>query len=227
LDAPLITISFHFPEFLSSILITFSFQHLPMKPVPEYSTVRPGLFHWQGYEPEVKCDCSSTAIVTHSGLIFIDPVPLADAPLKDLVAESFSAPAAVVLTSGNHQRESLALAKRFGITVFAPADAWDDIIADQRFRPGDPVAGMESIALPGFGPGETVFLHEGALIFGDALINLEPEGLRLLPEKYRVDSKQALRSLEALRLLNPELLLFAHGNPITSNSAARLVASIS
>lgn len=193
-----------------------------MKPVPEYSTVRPGLLHWQGYEPAVKCDCSSTAIVTHSGLIFIDPIPLADVALKDLVAESFSAPSAVVLTSGNHQRESLALAKRFGIPVFAPDNAGEDIIADQRFRSGDPVAGMESVALPGFGPGETAFLHEGALIFGDALINLEPEGLRLLPEKYREDKKQSLRSLAALGTLKPQALLFAHGHPIVERAANRL-----
>jgi len=193
-----------------------------MKPVPEYSTVRPGLFHWQGYNPAVKCDCSSTAIVTPSGLIFIDPIPLADGALKDLVSESFSAPAAIVLTSGNHQRESLALAKRFGIPVFAPDQAGDDIIADQRLRSGEPVAGMESIALPGFGPGETAFEHEGVLIFGDALINLEPEGLRLLPEKYREDKKQSLRSLAVLGKLKPQALLFAHGNPIMEHAAARL-----
>ncbi len=197
-----------------------------MKPVPEYSTVRSGLFHWQGYEPAVKCDCSSTAIVTPAGLIFIDPIPLAEEALKDLVVESFSAPAAVVLTSGNHQRESLLLAKRFGIPVFAPFDAGDDIIADQRFRSGEPVAGMESVALPGFGPGETVFLHEGALIFGDALINLEPEGLRPLPEKYREDKKQSLRSLDVLKGLKPEVLLFAHGHPIIHNAASRLLGCL-
>lgn len=193
-----------------------------MKPVPEYFTVRPGLFHWQGYEPAVKCDCSSTAIVTPAGLIFIDPIPLAGDALKDLVAESFSAPAAVVLSSGNHQRESLALAKHFGIPVFAPEDSGTDIIADQHFRSGDPVAGMESISLPGFGPGETAFWHDGVLIFGDALINLEPEGLRLLPEKYREDKKQSLRSLAVLGRLKPQMLLFAHGNPITQNAADRL-----
>lgn len=197
-----------------------------MKPVPEYSTVRPGLFHWQGYEPAVKCDCSSSAIVTSAGLIFIDPIPLADGAVKDLVAESFSAPAAVVLSSGNHQRESLALAKRLGIPVFAPDQAGDDIIADQRFRSGDPVAGMKSIALPGFGPGESAFLHEGVLIFGDALINLEPEGLRLLPEKYREDKKQSLQSLAALRGVKPRALLFAHGNPIIQNAAARLAGCL-
>ncbi len=198
-----------------------------MQPVPEYSTVRPGMFHWQGYEPAVKCDCSSTALVTEAGLIFIDPIPLADAVLQDLAAESFSAPAAVVLTSGNHQRESLALAKRFGIPLFAPEDAGEDIIADQRFRSGDPVAGMKSIALPGFGPGETAFLYEGALIFGDALINLEPEGLRLLPDKYREDKKQSLRSLAALGDLKPEVLLFAHGHPIIQKVATRLAGCLS
>ena len=197
-----------------------------MKPVPEYSMIRPGLFHWQGYESEVKCDCSSTAIVTSAGLIFLDPIPLAEGALKDLVAESFSAPAAVVLTSGNHQRESLALAKRFGIPVYAPVDAGDDIIADQRFLSGDPVAGLESIALPGFGPGETAFLQEGVLILGDALINLEPEGLRPLPEKYREDKKQSLRSLENLKGLKPEFLLFAHGHPIIQNASGRLAVSL-
>jgi hypothetical protein len=198
-----------------------------MKPVLEYSTVRPGLFHWQGYEPAVKCDCSSTAIVTPAGLIFIDPIPLADAALKKLVGESFSAPAGVVLTSGNHQRESLALGKQFGIPVFAPENAGDDIIADQHFLSGDPVAGMESIALPGFGPGETAFLHSGVLILGDALINLEPEGLRLLPEKYREEKKRALRSLKSVTVLKhfkPQVLLFAHGNPIVQDASGRLAA---
>ena len=197
-----------------------------MKPVPEYSTVRSGLFHWQGYEPAVKCDCSSSALVTAAGLVFIDPIPLADEALTELVGESFSAPAAVVLTSGNHQRESLALAKRFGIPVFAPKEAGDDIIAYQRFRSGDPVAGMESIGLPGFGPGETAFIYEGALIFGDALINLEPEGLRLLPEKYRENKKQSLRSLAALKNLKPQALLFAHGNPIVKDASGSLATLV-
>ena len=198
-----------------------------MKPVPEYSTIRPGVFYWQGYEPAVKCECSSTALVTSSGLIFIDPIPLAEEVLKDLIAESFSAPAAIVLTSGNHQRESLALSKRHGIPVFAPTDAGNDIIANQRFCSGDPVAGMESIPLSGFGPGETAFLHEGVVILGDALINLEPEGLRLLPEKYREDKKQSLNSLFALSKVYPHILLFAHGQPIVQNAAGALACLLS
>jgi glyoxylase-like metal-dependent hydrolase (beta-lactamase superfamily II) len=195
-----------------------------MKPVPEFSTIRLGLFHWQGYEPEVKCDCSSTAIVTEAGQIFIDPIPLAKEAMQELVAESFSVPAAVLLTSGNHQRESVAFAKQFGIPIFAPSEAGDDIIADQWFLAGDLVAGMQSIALPGFGPGEMAFLYDGVLILGDALINLEAEGLRLLPEKYCLDKKAARRSLLALQSLKPEILCFAHGNPIVQDAAARLAA---
>ena len=81
---------------------------------------------------------------------------------------------------------------------------------------------MKPIPLPGFGPGETAFLYEGILIFGDALINLEPEGLRLLPEKYREDKKKSLRSLEELKSLKPEILLFAHGNPILQHATHHL-----
>lgn len=195
-----------------------------MKHVTEYATLRAGLFHWQGYEPEVKCDCSSTAIVTSAGLIFIDPIPLSKEALQELVAESFSAPAAVVLTGGNHQRESLVYSKKFGIPIFAPIEAGEDIIADQRFSAGDAVAGMEAIALPGFGPGEMAFLFEGVLIFGDALINLEPDGLRRLPEKYCLDQKAAHRSLVILKALKPEILCFAHGMPIIQNALERLSA---
>ena len=193
-----------------------------MKPVSEYATLRSGLFAWQGYEPAVKCDCSSSALVTPAGLIFIDPLPLAEEALRELVEESFSAPSAVVLTSGNHQRESREYAKRFGIPVFAPEEEGEEIVADQRFFPGAVVAGMESIPLPGFGPGETAFFFDGVLIFGDALIHLEPEGLRFLPEKYRADKKQALRSLAALEKLSPQILLFAHGNPIVQRASERL-----
>ena len=197
-----------------------------MKLVSEYSTLRPELFYWQGYEPKVKCDCSSSALVTTAGLILIDPVPLAEMVLKELVSESMSAPSAIVITSGNHQRESEVLAKRLGIPIFAPADAGNDIIADQCFVAGDPVVGMESIPLPGFGPGETAFFHDGILIFGDALINLEPEGLRLLPEKYLANKKEAMRSLSTLQEFAPEILLFAHGNPIVQNASARLKACL-
>ena len=83
---------------------------------------------------------------------------------------------------------------------------------------------MESIALPGFGPGETAFLYDGVLILGDALINLEPEALRLLPEKYCLDKKSAHRSLEVLKSLKPEIICFAHGNPIVQDASRRLNA---
>jgi glyoxylase-like metal-dependent hydrolase (beta-lactamase superfamily II) len=196
-----------------------------MKLVPEFSTVRSGLFHWQGYDSAVKCDCSSTAVVTSVGLVFIDPVLLEEEALKELVAESFSTPSAIVLTSGNHQRESLRFSRRFGIPIFAPEGA--ELVAESRFVPGEPVAGLDTVPLPGFGPCECALLTDGVLIFGDALINLEPEGLRLLPEKYREDVKRSLRSLASLGSLHPEVLMFAHGLPVVREAAARLAAVVS
>ena len=85
---------------------------------------------------------------------------------------------------------------------------------------------MESVALPGFGPGETAFFYDGVLILGDALINLEPEGLRLLPEKYREEKRKSIRSLAALNPLKPQVLLFAHGHPIIQNASSRLAACL-
>jgi glyoxylase-like metal-dependent hydrolase (beta-lactamase superfamily II) len=197
-----------------------------MKPILEYTMVRPGLFIWQGYEPRVKCDCSSTALVTLAGLVFIDPIPLAEEALKELVREAGSAPVAVVLTSGNHQRESLHLAKQLKIPIFAPRDGENELSAVQYFSPEEAVAGMQSIPLPGFGPGETAFYFKGILIFGDALIHLEPDGLRLLPEKYRLDKKLALSALDVLKKLTPEILLFAHGYPIVTQAGERLRAAL-
>jgi len=197
-----------------------------MKPVFEFSTIRSGLFSWQGYESTVKCDCSSSAIVTPSGLIFIDPIPLEEEALREMVAESFSTPSAVIITNGNHQRDSLRFARRFGIPVFAPQDSGDDIIADSRFVPGESVAGMDTLPLPGFAPGESVLLYDGILIFGDALLNLEPEGLRLLPEKYRGDTGLSLRSLPELKNLGPKIILFAHGTPILQNASEKLGACL-
>jgi hypothetical protein len=44
----------------------------------------------------------------------------------------------------------------------------------------------------------------------------------LLPEKYREDKKKSLRSLEELKSLKPEILLFAHGNPILQHATHHL-----
>ncbi|HLB33936.1 MAG: hypothetical protein A3F67_10210 [Verrucomicrobia bacterium RIFCSPHIGHO2_12_FULL_41_10] len=251
-----------------------------MKPIQEYSCIslyEPQLFFWSDYDPKVKYECSCSALVTSTGLVFIDPLPLAEPVLEELVKEAILPPVAILLTSGNHQRESLALAKKLSIPITAPHGAGEDIIADIWFESGEevlslsttahnhsgnpfveytlpnhqdaplsfnqrvdqptayslqptasirPVGRIVTIALPGFGPGETAFFYQGkeksVLMVGDALTNAGSEGLLILPKKYCENRRLAMKSLSALKQFSPDILITAHGAPIMSHAAERL-----
>ena len=197
-----------------------------MKPIEECSTIcnEPKLFFWGGYDAVVKYDCSCSAIVTSAGLVFIDPLPLAPEALKFLLVEASVSPAAILLTSGKHQRWSVELAEKFSLPIYAPVGAGDEIIAADVYEPGDDVMGLHSIALPGFGPGETAFCdaEKKILILGDALINAGDEGLLVLPKKYCTDHRLAMKSLSKLKDITPSILVTAHGLPIVRNAVERL-----
>ena len=197
-----------------------------MKPIEEYSTIThlPQLFFWGDYDPAVKYHCSCSAIVTSAGLVFIDPLPLAPEVLQSLLEEASQPPAAILLTSGNHQRWSIVLAEQLSLPLYAPIGAGEEIVASHFYKPGDDVIGLRSIALPGFGPGETAFFkeHEKILILGDALIHDEEESLTILPKKYCEDRRLAIKSLARLKEMTPNIFLLAHGLPIVANAAQRL-----
>lgn len=197
-----------------------------MKPIEEYSTIcnAPQFFFWSGYDPAVKYECSCSAIVTSAGLVFIDPLPVAAEALAALIAEASQPPVAIILTSGNHQRWSIELAERLTLPIYAPVGAGEEIIASHFYQPGDDVMGLSSIALSGFGPGETAFWHEERkiLILGDALTNAGEEGLLVLPKKYCTDHPLAMKSWRKLKDFSPEILVTAHGLPMTRHAATRL-----
>jgi glyoxylase-like metal-dependent hydrolase (beta-lactamase superfamily II) len=67
----------------------------------------------------------------------------------------------------------------------------------------------------------------GALIVGDALINFEPHGFDLLPQKYCNNQKQMIRSLRRLLDLDFDRIFFAHGNPIVTRARERLALLLS
>src|SRR5262245_21558765 len=50
----------------------------------EFQTVTPRVFSWQAYDPQVKCDLSSVALLTEEGLVLVDPIPLRDEALNQL-----------------------------------------------------------------------------------------------------------------------------------------------
>ena len=86
------------------------------------------------------------------------------------------------------------------------------------------VAGFEKIPLPGAGEGETAYFHPESktLVVGDALINLPPFGLTLLPDKYCTDPVQLRQSVRRLSQLPIERIFFAHGAPIVHSGTSQL-----
>ena len=183
-----------------------------MKPIDEVQWVRPGLAVWGGYDASTKVDCCSTAIETPAGLLVIDPVPLSAQAMEEL-----GKPSAIYLTSGNHQRDSLAWKKTFRIPIFAPQKSQPEVEADHWVVPGEVAElGARVIDLPGGATGESALLVDDVLILGDAVIHLD--GLAILPAKYCANPRQLAESLPALLELSFSILCFAHGWPIVRNA---------
>jgi glyoxylase-like metal-dependent hydrolase (beta-lactamase superfamily II) len=189
----------------------------------EFQTIREGLFFWQAYEDEVKVDLSCCARRTERGLVFIDPIPLAQEAIDELIAAC--PPAAIVLTNGNHERWSRVLRDRLQVPIYAHRLAASELgdCVDQALEDGESVLEeITVIALPGAGSGE-IALHGGDILHvGDALIHLPPHGLSILPEKYCSDPKELRRSLGKLLRFRFEALTFAHGLPVETQARQRL-----
>ncbi|MDP9291556.1 MAG: hypothetical protein M3O82_04225, partial [Verrucomicrobiota bacterium] len=184
-----------------------------MRPIAEFQWIHSRLAFWQGYDPAVKTDVSCCAVLAEAGLIFVDPLPLADDVLCELTESAI--PAGIVLTNENHLRSSEEFAKRFEVPIRKSANCEDGatIFGDMRV-----------IHLPGFAPGEMAVHCGTTLMIGDALINLEPHGFSILPEKYCTDVKAGRISLHKLLQFDFDTITFAHGLPIVTVGRARLEA---
>ena len=175
--------------------------------------VREGLWHWQAYEPAVKCDLSACAVQTVDGVILVDPFPFEE-PLP------FGKPAAIFLTSANHARAAETLRRQYKIPVFAPPAAAHEL---ELATDGEPtLGGVKVIAMDGAGPGEVAYLFGRVLCLGDAVIHLADFGFGLLPDKYCADAGKLRDSLRKLLSLDFDILTFAHGAPIVENARQRL-----
>jgi len=197
------------------------------KHADEFQVLSDTLYHWSFYDPSVKCDLSCTALKLGSGLVVIDPVPLAEAAWNDLLAK---APLrAILLTNGNHIRDCEALRKKHKVPlVTAPATRRDitDLKSDVILLENELLYGLAAIPIPGATIGETAFhSNTGVMIIGDAVINTSTEkGLELLPDKYCTDAKQNRESLRKLLNFDFHTLTFAHGAPVTTHAKEKLSA---
>jgi len=193
-----------------------------MTAVPEFDRLADRVVTWQGYNPEVRCDCGSTAVLTSGGWIVFDPIPLAESAWNELLLQGPLQ--SIVLTSGNHQRESLTLQKATGARIHAPASARGEVVADCWHDEGSDIAGFALTSVPGGGPGESAWSDGETLVIGDALIHLD--GLTILPDKYCTDPRLLRKSLRGLLDLSFERITFAHGSPLTSNAQSILRSAL-
>jgi hypothetical protein len=186
----------------------------------EFQRVGERIFFWEAYDPAVKTNLSCCAVRTSEGLVFIDPIPLAREAMEELLA--FGPPAAVVLTSANHLRAGAEFRDRLRVPLLAHADALAELgLAEEKpLREGDLVAGeLRVYEIEGAAAGEIALHSESTgLHLGDALINVEPYGFALLPEKYCANQKTMLRSLRRLAGLEFASITFAHGIPIVARA---------
>jgi hypothetical protein len=193
---------------------------------PDFHQLLPGFWVWQAYDPAVKADLFSSAILTSAGLCIVDPIPLPDPQLRQL--SEAAKVAGIIVTSANHPRASSAYSDRFSVPILADARSFPDL-KPARFseaKIGTAIGGeLEVIEIEGAVAGEIALYHSskgGTLIVGDALINFEPYGFTFLPRKYCLNEKQMRNSLHQLLARPAERMLFAHGVPILSGATARL-----
>jgi glyoxylase-like metal-dependent hydrolase (beta-lactamase superfamily II) len=184
------------------------------------------LWSWQSYDPTVKADLFSSAIMARDGLYLIDPISLPESELHRL---SQAAPVAgVIVTNANHERAAREFSERFAAPILTRAGCFPDkkLARSVEVGEGANVGGdLEIVAIEGAVAGEVALYRPsngGTLVMGDALINLEPYGFTFLPRKYCSNEKQMHHSLRQLLTRKAERILFAHGTPILSGAAARL-----
>ncbi len=193
----------------------------------ELHAVSDTLFHWSVYDPSCKCEVGSIAVKVASGLVVVDPVPLADEVWAELSARHPLR--AILLTSGNHVRAAETLRRKCDVPVVTSVGAHKAVaplVPDVTLLENELIYGASAIPIPGAALGETAFhFAEGILALGDAVLNLDGEkGLELLPDKYCEDARENRRSLAKLLELDFHTLTFAHGLPVTQHAREKLRA---
>ena len=192
----------------------------------ELVQVTPTLFFWQNYDPAVKADLFSTALVTPSRTLLVDPIPLHESQL--LLLSQHGSIAGIVVTNANHQRAATFFSDQFSAPIFALRASFPDRKPSRFVEIGSGTKicdQLEVIAIEGAVAGEIALYQPangGTLITGDALINFEPYGFTFLPRKYCANEKEMRRSLGKLLLYRAERISFAHGTPILAGAGARL-----
>jgi glyoxylase-like metal-dependent hydrolase (beta-lactamase superfamily II) len=91
---------------------------------------------------------------------------------------------------------------------------------------GDEVGGLRIIATPGHTPGHVSVLDASSKVFvtGDAIVGAEGGGVGPPGAQFTEDMDVALRSVAKIAELDFNVLLFGHGEPVTSDAKTKVAA---
>ena len=191
----------------------------------EFLRVSPAFAVWYAYDPTVKADLFSTGFSARNELTVVDPIALSAAYRTEL--DSLGRVANIVVTNANHLRDTLKFAGTYSPSIFAPSELNAELPHNHTLSDGLQVGAFRAIKIDGAADGEFALYHTddgGTLIVGDALINFEPHGFDLLPQKYCTNQKRMIRSLRRLLDFDFNRIFFAHGNPIVTRARERLAS---
>lgn len=197
--------------------------HDPVMTATKILELLPGVRRWAAYSPAHRVELAAHSVWDENVLLVFDPIPLA-AGVFDWFPGPH-APAAVVLTNANHERDTVYWRELFPLAVWAAPDASLTLANVRRWdRASPPFPGWEIIPLPGGADGETAWFcpAKSLVVFGDAVVNLPGRGLERLPAKYCRDPAQLRASLRRLPAFAHAV--FAHGEPLLGDASARIAA---
>ena len=189
----------------------------------EFCLVSTAFAIWYTYDPTIKADLFSTAFAARNELAVVDPIAL-PAPHRNQL-NSLGRVAIIVVTNANHLRDTLNFSR--SASIFAPSELNAELTDYHALSDGLQLGPFRAIKIDGAADGEFALYHPddgGTLIVGDALINFEPHGFDLLPQKYCTNQKLMVRSLRRLLGLDFNRIFFAHGIPIVTRARERLAS---
>ena len=189
----------------------------------EFCLVSTAFAIWYTYDPTIKADLFSTAFAARNELAVVDPIAL-PAPHRNQL-NSLGRVAIIVVTNANHLRDTLNFSR--SASIFAPLELNAELTDYHALSDGLQLGPFRAIKIDGAADGEFALYHPddgGTLIVGDALINFEPHGFDLLPQKYCTNQKLMVRSLRRLLGLDFNRIFFAHGIPIVTRARERLAS---
>lgn len=187
---------------------------------------RPDLFGWSRFDEARDVDFNSMLWARSGGNVAIDPLPLT--PHDRAHVERLGGIAWIVVTNGDHLRDTEAIAAWSGARIAGPAGERETlpIRCDRWLAGGDElVPGLVAIALEGSKtPGELALLLEGTtLLTGDLLRAHRADSLHLLPPEKLVDAEAARDAVRGLLAFTEvRAILVGDGWPLFRDGHSRL-----